>query len=129
MRINVLVARASLLILTGLALGALVVSAKTPAPAKSSAPAKSLAPALGDPERGRQAYLETCRFCHGVNPIEGGTIAPPIGGSSLALIQARVMEGGYPPGYKPKRATRNMPTFPHLKDDLPHIAAYLAQTK
>jgi hypothetical protein len=58
-------------------------------------------------------------------PQKDGPIGPSVAGSTLPLIEARVMRAEYPVGYKPKRTTKTMVALPHLKDDLPAIHAYL----
>src|SRR5438477_4205474 len=60
-------------------------------------------------ERGRQVYLSQCTQCHAVDPSQSGPVGPPVKGSSRELLEARILKGSYPPGYKPKRATNVMP--------------------
>ena len=79
--------------------------------------------------RGKGVYMSNCIACHNPNPALAGSIGPAIAGSSLELVQARVLTRGYPPGYKPQRDTDMMPDFPQLKDDIPSIHAYLATFK
>lgn len=76
-------------------------------------------------ELGRKAYLANCIACHNMDPTKEGTLGPAIAGSSLALVEARVMRAEYPPGYTPKRASALMPAQPFLKNDVPALAAYL----
>ena len=76
-------------------------------------------------ERGKRAYLANCIACHNADPAKEGTLGPPIAGSSLALVEARVMRAEYPPGYTPKRPSSLMPAQPYLKKDVPDLAAYL----
>lgn len=76
-------------------------------------------------ERGRRAYLANCIACHNIDPAKEGTLGPDIAGSSLALVEARVMRAQYPPGYTPKRGSSLMPAQPFLKNDMPDLAAYL----
>ena len=78
-----------------------------------------------DAERGRVVFLANCVACHNNDPSKDGPIGPAIKGSSRELIEARVLRTSYPPGYKPKRATRVMPQFPFLKSEIPYLAAYL----
>jgi mono/diheme cytochrome c family protein len=80
-----------------------------------------------DPARGRAVYLANCVACHNNDPSRDGPIGPAIKGSSKELLEARVLSTSYPPGYRPKRPTKVMPQFPFLKDDIPHLAAYLAK--
>jgi mono/diheme cytochrome c family protein len=80
-----------------------------------------------DAARGRAIYLANCVACHNNDPSRDGPIGPPIKGSSKELLEARVLSTSYPPGYRPKRPTKVMPQFPFLKDDIPHLAAYLGK--
>ncbi len=80
-----------------------------------------------DAERGRAVYLANCVACHNNDPSRDGPIGPAIRGSSKELLESRVLSTAYPPGYKPKRPTKVMPQFPYLKDEIPHLAAYLAK--
>ncbi|HXG50778.1 MAG TPA: cytochrome c [candidate division Zixibacteria bacterium] len=75
--------------------------------------------------KGRAVYVANCVACHNNDPSRDGPIGPAISGSSLELLEARVLRTEYPPGYKPKRNTRVMPTFPFLKSEVPYLAAYL----
>ena len=79
-----------------------------------------------DAARGRAIYLANCVACHNNDPSRDGPIGPAIKGSSKELLEARVLSTSYPPGYKPKRPTKVMPQFPYLKNEIPHLAAYLA---
>jgi mono/diheme cytochrome c family protein len=80
-----------------------------------------------DPKRGRAVYLANCVACHNSDPSRDGPIGPAIKGSSKELLEARVLTTRYPPGYKPKRPTQVMPQFPFLKNEISHLAAYLAK--
>lgn len=107
--------------------------ALTPAagPGRAGPPARAAVAAgavnSGDPKRGGQIYVQHCAACHGPDPVKDGPVGPQIKGASQALIEARVMRGGYPPGYRPKRATKLMPPLPQLESELSHIAAFLGQ--
>jgi len=79
----------------------------------------------GDPERGRLLYLANCTACHNTDPTKPGPVGPEVAGASLALVEARVLHAGYPPGYTPKRSSNVMPPLPHLAPAVPDIAAYL----
>jgi mono/diheme cytochrome c family protein len=76
-------------------------------------------------KRGRVVYSSACIACHAPDPTQVGGLGPPIAGSSLELLRAKVLYNEYPPGYTPKRETRNMVPLPHLESDLPALAAYL----
>ena len=76
-------------------------------------------------ELGRRAYVANCTACHNPDPAKEGTIGPVVAGSSLALVEARVMRAEYPPGYTPKRSSQLMPAQPFLKTEVSKLAAYL----
>lgn len=80
-----------------------------------------------DWQRGRAVFLANCVACHNNDPSKDGSIGPAIAGSSKELLEYRVLSTSYPPGYKPKRPTQVMPQFPFLKEEIPYLAAYLAQ--
>lgn len=76
-------------------------------------------------ERGRQVYLAHCIACHHSDPSQPGAIGPPVKGSSRALLEAKVLNGTYPPGYVPKRPTKVMVPLPGVAPDLAALADYL----
>jgi len=76
-------------------------------------------------ELGRRAWVANCTACHNPDPTKEGTLGPAVTGSSLALVEARVMRAEYPPGYTPKRPSQLMPAQPFLKTEVPNLAAYL----
>lgn len=76
-------------------------------------------------KRGKTVFVSNCIVCHNQDPRLAGSVGPDIAGSSLELVSARVMHQSYPPGYKPKRATKIMPALPFLEKDLPAVQAYL----
>jgi mono/diheme cytochrome c family protein len=83
-------------------------------------------PALGpEAERGRQVYLAQCVTCHATDPSRPGPVGPPVRGSSRELLEAKLLRGTYPPGYRPKRPTSVMPPQPALAKDVPALAEYL----
>lgn len=83
-------------------------------------------PALSpEAERGRQIYLAQCTQCHATDPAQPGPVGPPVKGSSGALLEAKLLRGTYPPGYKPKRPTAVMPPQPQLAKETSALAAYL----
>ena len=75
--------------------------------------------------RGEKIYKNVCVACHGPDPSQDGTIGPAIAGASVELVEAKVVRGEYPPGYKPKRESALMVPLPHLGDYVPDLAAYL----
>ena len=75
--------------------------------------------------RGQAVYKLNCIACHNPDPSLDGATGPAIKGSSLELVQARVMKAAYPEGYKPKRDTKVMPQLPHLEKEIPAIHAFL----
>jgi len=76
-------------------------------------------------ERGRQVYLAQCTQCHAVDPSQPGPVGPPARGASRELLEARILNGSYPPGYTPKRPTHVMQPQPAVAPDIPALAAYL----
>jgi mono/diheme cytochrome c family protein len=78
-----------------------------------------------DWERGRAVYIANCVACHNNDPSKDGPLGPAIKGSPQELLESRVLRTEYPAGYKPKRNTTVMPTFPFLKNEVPYLAAYL----
>ncbi len=89
---------------------------------KSGAPEAPLS-ALAN--QGKAVYLSNCIVCHNPDPRLDGSIGPAVAFSSLELLEARILHRTYPPGYKPKRPTEQMPDFPQLKNDIPALHAYL----
>ena len=94
---------------------------------------KKAAPSLADlspeqlVERGKSIYTGNCISCHNIDPRKDGSVGPMVAGASLLLLEARMIQGTYPPGYKPLRETHVMPVLPHLKAEIPALAAYLAE--
>ena len=84
-------------------------------------------PSSSDPvaERGRQVYLAQCTQCHATDPSQNGPVGPAVRGSSRELLEARILKGSYPRGYRPKRSTSVMPPQPALAPEIPALAAYL----
>ena len=76
-------------------------------------------------ERGRKVYLAQCTQCHAQDPAQAGPVGPAIKGSSRDLLEARVLRGAYPPGYRPKRTTAVMPPQPGVAPDIPALAEFL----
>ena len=78
-----------------------------------------------DVAKGKLIYGNVCATCHGADPSQDGTLGPAIADSSQELMEAKVLHGEYPPGYTPKRGSRQMPPLPYLKDNLADITAFL----
>ena len=86
--------------------------------------------AKGDPAKGKEIYQENCVPCHG-NPAlgipSGDYPSPAVTGSSRELLEFRVLRAAYPPGYKPKNPTKEMPPFPALEPRIDDLFAFLNQ--
>jgi mono/diheme cytochrome c family protein len=76
-------------------------------------------------QRGRQVYEAQCTACHAADPARDGAIGPAVKGSSPELLEARLLKGAYPEGYRPKRPTTVMQPMPSLAPSLSDLAAYL----
>jgi mono/diheme cytochrome c family protein len=77
-------------------------------------------------ERGRAVYLAVCTACHNADPARDGVQGPAVAGASRELLEARLLRGVYPPGYRPKRDTALMPRFPQLAGQLDDLHDFLA---
>ena len=80
-------------------------------------------------EKGRMVYMTNCVVCHNPNPNLAGNQGPAIAGSSQALLEARVLNLTYPPGYIPQQKTHAMRAFPQLKNHIGDLHAFLAAAK
>lgn len=76
-------------------------------------------------ERGRQVYQANCTACHNANPALPGALGPDLKGTSRDLLEAKVVRGQYPAGYRPKRPTAIMPPQPALAADVPALSDFL----
>jgi mono/diheme cytochrome c family protein len=76
--------------------------------------------------KGQEVYFSSCVSCHNSDPKKPGSIGPEIAGASMELLTARILEAGYPAGYKPKRESHAMPKLPHLKNEIPALHAFLS---
>jgi len=76
-------------------------------------------------DRGRLIYVAQCTQCHASDAAQPGPVGPPVKGASVALLEAKIVRGEYPPGYTPKRPTGVMPPTPSLAPEIPALAAYL----
>ncbi len=86
---------------------------------------KAPVPGGGDASRGKQVYLAQCIACHNPDPSKAGPLGPPVKGSSLGLLEARILRATYPPGYAPKSATAIMQPMPNLASAIPDLEAFL----
>lgn len=77
--------------------------------------------------RGKSMYMSNCIACHNADPKVDGVLGPSVHGSSMELLEARILQATYPPGYQPKRPTKTMVALPHLKNELNAIHAYVNQ--
>jgi mono/diheme cytochrome c family protein len=76
-------------------------------------------------QRGKRVYLSQCATCHAADPAQPGPVGPAVRGAPRELLELKVLEGKYPPGYTPKRPTSVMPPLPQLANDIAALAAYL----
>lgn len=76
-------------------------------------------------ERGASIYQMNCIACHNADPAKDGVLGPAVTGSSLELLEERIMRAQYPKDYKPKRETRAMAALPHLANEIPALKAFL----
>lgn len=76
-------------------------------------------------ERGRQTYLANCVACHNTDPAQPGPVGPALKGSPRELLEAKVLNGSYPPGYTPKRPTKVMVPLPAVAPEIAALAEYL----
>ena len=83
--------------------------------------------AKGDQAKGKEIYLRWCANCHGKNPAWGNFFTPALTGSSRELLEARILRAAYPPGYKPKKPTNKMETYPNLEPNIDDLFAFLNQ--
>ena len=100
-------------------------SAETPDPSSAVAQVPERLSPEEMIEAGRSVYNANCIACHSVDPTQDGALGPAVAGSSLTLLEARVLRAEYPEGYEPNRKTRVMVALPHLEPRLPELAAYL----
>ncbi len=79
--------------------------------------------------RGQRTYQNVCVACHHPDPNVAGILGPPLADSSLELLEAKVLNTSYPPGYTPKRDTASMPAFAYLGEKLPDLEDYLREAR
>jgi mono/diheme cytochrome c family protein len=80
-------------------------------------------------KRGKAIYQSVCIACHNPNPKLDGSLGPAVFGSSLELLETRILRAEYPAGYKPKRRTKLMTALPQYKGEIPAIFEYLKVEK
>jgi mono/diheme cytochrome c family protein len=76
--------------------------------------------------RGQAQYLSTCIACHNTDPKQPGAVGPALVGSTRDLLEAKLVRGEYPAGYKPQRETHIMPLQPQMASSVDDLAAFLA---
>jgi mono/diheme cytochrome c family protein len=76
-------------------------------------------------KEGQRLYAVHCTSCHAPDPKKDGALGPAIWGSSVELLERKLVHGDYPPGYPPKRPSKVMVVLPFLKDQIPNLHAYL----
>ena len=79
-------------------------------------------------EEGQKIYKLICVACHDPDPNVDrltGSYGPPIAGSSLKLLELRVLGTEYPEGYTPKRDTSLMTPFPLTPNQIRSLHLYL----
>ncbi len=79
----------------------------------------------GSASIGKTVYVSRCISCHNQDPKKSGSLGPDVWGSSLELLEAKIIKGQYPAGYKPKRSSKMMVPIPDLKDKLTDLHTYL----
>jgi len=78
-------------------------------------------------QRGRSVYVSSCTACHASDPTRDGSLGPSVAGSSLELLEAKVLRNEYLPGYTPKRDSSAMPAYPHVEGDIRALHVYLSE--
>ncbi len=74
---------------------------------------------------GKRVYMTSCTACHNLDPKKPGALGPDVYGSSLELLEARILRAEYPQGYTPKRSTKAMVAIPDLAPKIEALHAYL----
>lgn len=86
-----------------------------------------------DIAKGKAVYLSTCIKCHNKDPNVKGPIGPELVDAPLEVMQHKVATGRYPevlpPGFVPKRKTKQMAKLPNALMDVPSIHAYVQSLK
>lgn len=82
---------------------------------------------------GKEVYTKNCLTCHNKDPNVKGAIGPELVDAPLEVMIVKVRTGRYPdvlpPGFVPKRKTKQMRKFPNLEADVPAIHAYIQSLK
>lgn len=76
-------------------------------------------------QMGQRVYGAQCSSCHHQNPTKDHVLGPAVAGSSLELLEARILRGEYPESYQPKRPTRMMLKMPALQSKIEALHAFL----
>ncbi len=76
-------------------------------------------------DRGARIYLKHCVACHAGDPRFPGSIGPELQGVPMVVISLKTREGTYPAGYRPKRATKNMPLIALREEEISALYAFL----
>ncbi len=114
-----------------------IVVKKVTAAVVGTAVAAEAAPAV-DPqaaliEKGRKLYVSNCISCHNRDPNIAGAIGPIMVDAPLSVMTSKVMTGRYPdvlpPGFVPKRNTKQMRPLKKLQNDIPAIHAWVQSVK
>lgn len=82
--------------------------------------------ALAPAAHGRRIYAANCTACHNPDPLKEGSLGPAVAGSSLELLERRIVHGDYPDAYVPKRKSKVMVALPHLKGEIESLHKYLS---
>ena len=83
-----------------------------------------------DAQAGCRVYHASCVKCHNLDPRQDGMLGPPVAGSSLELLEHKIVKKTYPPGYVPKRPGSDqmrIEPLDHVVPQLPALAAYLQE--
>ena len=78
-----------------------------------------------DIEKGRMVYFANCVSCHNNNPKKPGSIGPEVYGVSIDVLTQKIVSGKYPENYRPKRASKIMPSMPHLNKNISNLHAFI----
>ena len=80
---------------------------------------------ITDIEKGRMVYFANCVSCHNNNPKKPGSIGPEVYGVSIDVLTKKIVSGKYPENYRPKRASKIMPSMPHFNKEISNLHAFI----